>query len=173
VNLSARQFEHPELAAQTYRALQESGLSPHDLELDISEEMALNHSEAIVGGLRALKDLGLRLALDDFGTGYSALNYLKRYPVDTLKIDRSFIRGLGIDPEDMAIVHAVLAFARILKLHVIAEGIETAEQLAQLRAMGCERGQGYYFSRPVPGDEFGHMLKTGFLEEMRFLQTGS
>jgi diguanylate cyclase (GGDEF)-like protein/PAS domain S-box-containing protein len=171
VNLSVRQFAHPELITDTYQALQESGLSARDLELDITEAIALDHSEATVTGLRGLKDLGVRLAIDDFGTGYSALNYLKRYPVDTLKIDRSFIRGLGTDPEDMAIVHAVIAFARILKLHVIAEGIETPEQLAQLRALGCERGQGYYFSRPLPADEFGARLRlrAGLRQESKSL----
>jgi EAL domain-containing protein (putative c-di-GMP-specific phosphodiesterase class I) len=167
VNLSARQFQHPRLVADVTKALQESGLHPHHLELEITEGIALDHSEATVSALRELKNLGVRLAIDDFGTGYSALNYLKRYPVDTLKIDRSFVRGLGTDPEDMAIVHAVIAFARTLQLHVTAEGIETAEQLARLRALECERGQGYYFSRPVPGEEFGALYKSGLIQNTK------
>jgi EAL domain-containing protein (putative c-di-GMP-specific phosphodiesterase class I) len=155
------------LVADVTQALQESGLQPEHLELEITEGIALDHSEATVGALRELKNLGVRLAIDDFGTGYSALNYLKRYPVDTLKIDRSFVRGLGTDPEDMAIVHAVIAFARTLQLHVTAEGIETAEQLARLRALECERGQGYYFSRPVPGEEFGVLYRNGLIQNTK------
>lgn len=153
VNLSARQFRHTNLVADIARALQESDLDPGHLKLEITESVALDKAETTVGTLRELRALGIRLAIDDFGTGYSALSYLKHYPVDTLKLDRSFIDGLGQDVEDTAIVHAVISFAKALKLSVTAEGIETLEQLAQLKMLGCDWGQGYYFSRPVPGSE--------------------
>ena len=158
VNLSGRQFQQPELVKEIARALGSAGLDPSCLKLEITETVALDHTGATADTLAALKELGIRLAIDDFGTGYSALSYLKRYPVDTLKIDRSFIHGLGNDPEDTAIVHAVIAFAKTLNLHVTAEGIETHEQLAQLKALGCDYGQGFYFSQPLPPEVLTEMF---------------
>jgi len=114
--------------------------------------MMMEQGDTTIATLYRLKHLGIRLAIDDFGTGFSALSYLKRFPVDTLKIDRSFIKGLGHNREDTAIVHAVIAFAKALHLSVTAEGVETAEQLSQLRVLGCDRGQGYYFSEPLTAD---------------------
>ncbi len=108
--------------------------------------------------LRELKLLNVELAIDDFGTGYCSLNYLKRFPVDTLKIDRSFVDGLGQNPEDTAIVRAVIAFAKALNLTVTGEGIETAYQVTELNALDCERGQGYYFSEPVPSQTLDKLL---------------
>ena len=104
--------------------------------------------------------MGVRLAIDDFGTGYSTLSYLKDYPFDTLKLDRSFVNGLGTDPGDTAIVHAVIAFAKALALSVVAEEIETAEQLARLRELGCEQGQGYFFARPMQSEAIDALLSS-------------
>ncbi|HZQ98024.1 MAG TPA: EAL domain-containing protein [Chloroflexota bacterium] len=150
VNLSLRQFQHPSLVDEVAAALHASGLEPRRLTLEITEGMMMEAAEAASAILGDLKALGVRLAIDDFGTGYSSLGYLKRFPIDQLKIDRSFVAGLGRDPEDTAIVHAVVRLAHTLGLEVTAEGIETAAQLEALRATGCEHGQGYYFARPLP-----------------------
>jgi EAL domain-containing protein (putative c-di-GMP-specific phosphodiesterase class I) len=119
--------------------------------------------DATIATLRGLKELGVGLAVDDFGTGYSSLSYLKRFPVDTLKIDRAFVDGLGTDPRDTCIVRSVLALAKNLGLAVTAEGVETPEQLRQLTALGCDRAQGYHFARPLPADEIGRLLAHGRL----------
>jgi EAL domain-containing protein (putative c-di-GMP-specific phosphodiesterase class I) len=150
VNLSARQFRHPSLVADVARALAETGLDPARLELELTESVTMEDDAATVAMLRALKGLGVRLAVDDFGTGCSAFSYFKRWPVDALKIDRSFVAGLGRDGEDETIVRAVVAFAQAMGLGVTAEGVETAAQLAALRELGCDRGQGFYFARPQP-----------------------
>jgi EAL domain-containing protein (putative c-di-GMP-specific phosphodiesterase class I) len=158
VNLSPRQFQDPQLVAKIERTLHESGLDPCCLKIEITERMMMQDSEITDATLRELKRLGVKLAIDDFGTGYCSLNYLKRFPVDTLKIDRSFINGLGHNTEDTAIVRAVIEFAKALSLNVTGEGIETAEQLAQLRDLECTRGQGYYFSKPLPSEAIGRLL---------------
>ncbi len=158
VNLSPRQFQDPNLVANIAQTLHETGLDPRCLKIEITERMMMQDSEASDTTLRELKQLGVLLAIDDFGTGYCSLNYLKRFPVDTLKIDRSFINGLGHNPEDTAIVRAVIAFAKALSLSVTGEGIETAEQLAQLRTLECHRGQGYYFSRPLSSEACGALF---------------
>jgi diguanylate cyclase (GGDEF)-like protein/PAS domain S-box-containing protein len=150
VNLSAKQVQHPSLLDDVIAALGDSGLPASCLNLEITESMAMEHGQATLSTLRSLRDLGIHLAIDDFGTGYSMLAYLKHFPVDTLKLDRSFVMGLGQSTEDNAIVSAVLAFARSLDLSVTAEGIETGEQLALLKELGCDLGQGYYFARPLP-----------------------
>ena len=111
------------------------------------------HEASVIAALRELKGSGVELVMDDFGTGYSNLSYVKRLPVDTLKIDRSYVSGLGSKPEDTAIVHATVAFAKALGLKVAAEGIENTKQLSQLRELGCELGQGYHFAKPLPGEE--------------------
>ena len=149
VNLSPRQFQDPKLVAKVKHALQTSGLEPGCLKLEITESMMMLDSDLTATTLRELKQIGVHLAIDDFGTGYCSLNYLKRFPVDTLKIDRSFIDGLGKHPEDTAIVHAVITFAKALGLDVTAEGIETPDQLQRLTELDCEHGQGYHFSRPL------------------------
>jgi diguanylate cyclase (GGDEF)-like protein/PAS domain S-box-containing protein len=166
VNLSPRQFKHPLLVSDINRVLEETGLEPHSLKLEITESTGLDNTESTVTTLRELKAAGIQIAIDDFGTGYSALSYLKHYPVDSLKLDRSFISGLGRSLEDTAIIHAVIAFARTLSLKVIAEGIETAEQLAELRDLGCNWGQGYYFSKPLPASAARDLLveRTGFYD---------
>ncbi|QIN79666.1 EAL domain-containing protein [Rubrobacter marinus] len=153
VNLSAAQLKHPGFVSEVARTLEETGVDPAAVVLEITESMLMDDAEKGVETLFGLKALGLRIAVDDFGTGYSSLSYLKRFPIDTLKIDRSFVDGLGREPGDTAIVRAVMGLARALGLDVVAEGIETAEQLALLRELGCDYGQGYHFARPLPGAE--------------------
>jgi EAL domain-containing protein (putative c-di-GMP-specific phosphodiesterase class I) len=152
VNVSVRQFQAPGLVAEVARILAQTGLPPETLRLEITESAMMRNPQGASSTLRALKDLGIQLAIDDFGTGYSSLAYLKRLPVDTLKIDRSFIDGLGSDPQDSAIVRSVLALARTLELSVTAEGIETLAQQTQLVMLGCEFGQGYLLGTPLPAE---------------------
>ena len=147
VNISARQFQHPDLMPQVRKALEETGLPPSCLDLEITESHAMQNAEATILTLRELKGLGVRISIDDFGIGYSSLSYLKRLPIDTLKIDRSFVRDISTDPDDAAIATAVIALAHTLKLRVVAEGVETAEQLAFLRERHCDRMQGFLFGR--------------------------
>ncbi|MGH2354897.1 MAG: putative bifunctional diguanylate cyclase/phosphodiesterase [Chloroflexota bacterium] len=161
VNLSARQFQQPDLADVISGILRETGVPAGCLKLEITESAAVEDAELTVATLWLLKGLGVQLAIDDFGTGYSSLSYLKRFPVDALKIDRSFVEGLGHHPEDTAIVHAVVAFAKALGLSVTAEGTETADQLAHLRGLGCDRAQGYYLARPLPADDITALLAAG------------
>lgn len=162
VNLSARQFQENRLVDNIAHVLKETGLGAQCLKLEITESVALDSTGPTLTTFEELKALGLQLAIDDFGTGYSALSYLKRYPIDTLKLDCTFTGGLGRDAEDTAIVHAVIAFAQALNLSVIAEGIETAEQLAHLKSLGCDRGQGYYFSKPLPAELMTPLFATTF-----------
>jgi diguanylate cyclase (GGDEF)-like protein/PAS domain S-box-containing protein len=152
VNLSARQFQHPDLAADIERALRATGLDPRILKLEVTESVVMQDADSATATLQQLKALGIQLAIDDFGTGYSSLASLKRLPVDTLKIDRSFVDGLGSDGQDTAIVQSVVALAKTLHLDVTAEGVATPIQAAYLRALGCDRGQGYLFARPLPAD---------------------
>jgi diguanylate cyclase (GGDEF)-like protein len=149
VNLSARQLRDRHLPERVARTLASSGLDPRRLTLEITETSMIEDLDAAGVTLRAIRQLGVHVAVDDFGTGFSALGALKHYPVDSVKIDRSFVHGLGSDAQDTAIVHAVVAFAKTLGLSVTAEGIETPHQLAQLRALGCDRGQGYHFAKPL------------------------
>jgi diguanylate cyclase (GGDEF)-like protein len=148
VNLSARQFQQPDLLAQVAQVLEETGLPPHSLELEITESSAMQNSENTIYTLREFKALGVRIAMDDFGTGYSSLNYLKRFPIDTLKLDKSFVNDITTDPSDAAIATAVISLAHSLNLDVVAEGVETEAQLAILTREKCDRIQGYYFSKP-------------------------
>ncbi|MBX6342555.1 MAG: EAL domain-containing protein, partial [Thermomicrobiaceae bacterium] len=161
VNLSVRQFQQPDLVDDIARILAQEGLPPTSLKLELTESAALRDEAQAVATLQALRALGVHLAFDDFGTGYSAVSYLRRFPVDTLKIDRSFVDGLGVDPDDTAIVRGVVAFAKMLNLRVTAEGVETAEQLGELRTVGCDCGQGYYIARPLPAEDLGALLSEG------------
>ncbi|HEY3059048.1 MAG TPA: EAL domain-containing protein [Chloroflexota bacterium] len=147
VNLSARQLQQPDLATSVREILQASGLDPSCLKLEITESVLMQDSDA--ARLASLAALGIHLAIDDFGTGYSSLAYLSRLPIDTLKIDRSFVSRLGHEPESDAVVRTIVALAHTLNLSVTAEGIEQPEQAARLRALGCHRGQGYFFARPA------------------------
>jgi EAL domain-containing protein (putative c-di-GMP-specific phosphodiesterase class I) len=161
VNLSARQFVQADLVDEVARILEETGLESSCLKLEITESVLMRDIDGTIDKLWQLKALGVQLAIDDFGTGYSSLSYLKRFPVDTLKIDRSFVSGLGQDSNDTAIVRSVVALAKSLNLAVTGEGIETAEQLGQLQALGCDRGQGYLFAQPLDPDEIDLLLIMG------------
>ena len=163
VNLSAQQFQQPGLIEQLRAVLADTGLPATSLELEITESALMQQGQDAVAMLMALKDLGVRLAIDDFGTGYSSLAYLKRFPLDKLKIDQSFVRDIPNDPGDMGITAAIIALARTLRLEALAEGVETAEQLAFLREQGCDTYQGYLFSRPVPAEEFALRLRTSWI----------
>ena len=149
VNLSARQFRQRDIAERVEKALNEFGLPPNLLELELTESMVMHDPERAVTALRRLRDMGVRVSIDDFGTGYSSLSYLKRFEIDKLKIDRSFVSDIPHDANDMAIAGAVIALGKSLKLRVVAEGVETLGQLDFLRAQGCHDIQGFYFSRPV------------------------
>jgi len=150
VNLSARQLSRSDLVDLVAGALGDSGLNPDRLWLEITESVLMEDADTAVETLQRLRALGVHLSVDDFGTGYSSLAYLRRFPVDSLKVDRSFVAGLGEDPEDSAIVEAVVSMAHSLRLSVVAEGVETDEQLTRLRDLGCELAQGFYFAAPVP-----------------------
>ncbi len=158
VNLSARQLGQSDLTQCIADVLKETGLAPRHLKLEITESVVMGDAETSIRTLRELKNLGVQLAIDDFGTGYSSLSYLRRFPVDTLKIDRSFINNLGSDIEDTEIVRAIISLAQALKLEVTAEGIETAAQALELAELHCDWGQGYHFARPMPADAISVLL---------------
>jgi diguanylate cyclase (GGDEF)-like protein/PAS domain S-box-containing protein len=158
VNLSARDFS-PSLAERIQAMLASHGVLPEWLELEITEGMLTHSSDEVIAMMDAVTALGVTLSLDDFGTGYSSLSYLKRFPIDTLKIDQSFVRGIPHDGNDCAIAGAIVSMAQRLGHRVIAEGVETAEQLGFLRSLGCQEIQGYYFSPPVPPEKFAVMLR--------------
>jgi diguanylate cyclase (GGDEF)-like protein len=167
VNLSTRQFQQADLVSQVNRALQDSGLEAGALDLEITETNAMHNAEASVVTLGGLKALGVRISLDDFGTGYSSLSYLKRFPIDTIKLDQSFVRDVTSDPDDAAISSAVIAMAHSLELSVVAEGVETEEQLAFLRSQGCDRMQGHLLSPALPAEDFERFLLAGTKLETR------
>ncbi len=158
VNLSARQFRQSDLPEMIAEILEETGLDPQLLELEITEGTAMRDVEFTTATLSRLKGMGVHVSIDDFGTGYSSLGYLRQFPVDELKIDRSFIDDLPSDPDDSAIVATIIGLARTLNLRVVAEGVETEEQLAFLKGQQCEEMQGYLFSRPVPAEELEKIL---------------
>ncbi|PNY79261.1 sensor domain-containing protein [Deinococcus koreensis] len=159
VNIASPQFAHPDFVAHVERTLSASRLPPHLLELEITESMLIGNAAQARDRLQTLKALGVRLSIDDFGTGYSSLSYLKLLPVDTLKIDRSFVRDLTTDHNDLAIVSAVIGIAGALGLQVMAEGVETAEQAQALIGLGCRGMQGFYFARPMPSEDVPSWLR--------------
>jgi len=161
VNLSARQFQQQDLAKTVEAALVESQLPPHSLELEITESVAMQSAEWTASVLRVLQRMGVRISIDDFGTGQSSLSYLKHFPLTTLKIDRAFVKDIRVNSDGEAIVNAVIALAHVLKLRVVAEGVETAEQIAFLREVGCEEIQGYFYSRPQPAEKLRGILEAG------------
>jgi diguanylate cyclase (GGDEF)-like protein len=158
VNLSARQFAQADLVGLVAQILDHTRIDPPRLELEITESVVMDQSEASIGRLQGLRSLGVRLVLDDFGTGYSSLAYLRRLPLDTIKIDRAFVSGLDEEPVDRPIVRTVIALAHGLGIDVVAEGIETRGQRDELRLLDCDRGQGFWFSHPLPGEELERLL---------------
>jgi diguanylate cyclase (GGDEF)-like protein/PAS domain S-box-containing protein len=161
VNVSAMEFRNEHFLGGLLAILRETGFDPRSLEVELTESVLMRHAESTASILQALREIGVQVAVDDFGTGYSSLSYLSRFPIDALKIDQSFVRQLKTSREDAIIVTAVIGMARSLNLRVVAEGVETLEQLAFLREHQCDEAQGYYFSRPVPSLQFATLLKTG------------
>jgi diguanylate cyclase (GGDEF)-like protein/PAS domain S-box-containing protein len=161
VNLSARQFAQPDLVDSIARVLADTGLPPACLDIELTESLFVDDVAQAVDTLHQLKALGVALSIDDFGTGYSSFSYLRTFPIDVLKIDRSFVADIASDANEAAIVISIIALARNLKLRVIAEGVESAAQLEFLRAHGCDEMQGYHFSRPVPAEQFERMVRSG------------
>lgn len=159
ITISPNQFHQPRFVEQVRDAIQRCGVSPESIELEITEGVVMRNVSDTIEKMEKLKGMGLRLSLDDFGTGYSSLSYLKRLPLDQIKIDRSFARDITTDPNDAAIVETIISMARHMNLGVVAERVETEDQLAFLRARGCTVIQGYYFSRPVAPAEFQGMLE--------------
>jgi diguanylate cyclase (GGDEF)-like protein len=149
VNLSCKQFNHPLLIEQVADVIKRTRISPRRLKLEITESAVMDNIDSATSMLRQLRDIGVQLAIDDFGTGYSSLSYLHKFPIDTLKIDRSFVTRMAENPENIEIVRTIILLAQVLGMDVIAEGVETKEQLKLLRDLKCEYGQGYYFSRPA------------------------
>jgi diguanylate cyclase len=160
VNVSAVEFLAKDFLSGVRAVLINTGLEPHNLELELTESVLMIDAESTIDTLHALKAIGVQLAVDDFGTGYSSFSYLRRFPLDTLKIDQSFVHDIAADQKDAAIVSAMIGIGKSLKQRVIAEGIETLEQLDFLRTQGCSEGQGYYFSRPVAAEQFAELLKS-------------
>ncbi len=161
VNLSARQFQQRDLKSMVAQVLGETGLDPHCLQLEITEGVAMQDAEFTITMLRELRGMGIQIAIDDFGTGHSSLSYLRRLPIDVVKIDRSFVCDLTTDPNDAAIASTIVAMAHNLKLRVIAEGVETEEQLTFLKEQQCDEFQGYLFSKPVPAEKLEKIVVRG------------
>jgi diguanylate cyclase (GGDEF)-like protein len=161
INISARQFLQDDFVELVATTLEHTAADPGDICLEITESVLMDDVDLTVATLRRLKALGVQLAVDDFGTGYSSLSYLRRFPVDILKVDQSFVSGLGHDPEDSAIVQAVVHMGRALQLTTVAEGVETAHHLIELRELDCDVAQGYHFARPRPAEAISRMLEAG------------
>jgi diguanylate cyclase (GGDEF)-like protein len=166
VNISAMEFRHEHFLEGVFEILKETGLDPKLLELELTESVLMKRVEATGSILATLRAKGIRVAVDDFGTGYSSLSYLRKFPIDALKIDQSFVRQITTYGGETSIVTAIIGMGRSLGLRVIAEGIETPEELAFLQAQQCEEGQGYYFSRPLPPGQFVKLLETGIPESI-------
>lgn len=165
VNLSGRQLKEDGLVASVLDILREARVSPRWIELELTESMLMDASPDIMRRLRALRQAGIQLSIDDFGTGYSSMSYLKTFPVNSLKVDRSFVRDLPEDAEDAAITKAIIAMAKSLRMKIVAEGIETREQGEFLRAHGCDKAQGYFYSRPVAATQLGQLLRQQQLQQ--------
>jgi diguanylate cyclase (GGDEF)-like protein/PAS domain S-box-containing protein len=161
VNVSPKQFQHPGLVEDVANALWDSNVDPSILTIEITESVLIHDTDVAIEKLGRLKDFGVRIAVDDFGTGYSSLGYLKRFPIDILKIDKSFIDGVGNSSEEAAIAHAIIKLGGSLGLEVVAEGIEEPEQVDALQSLRCERGKGFFFSKPVDAETMGEILAQG------------
>jgi diguanylate cyclase (GGDEF)-like protein/PAS domain S-box-containing protein len=164
VNISAMEFRDANFLEGIFTICKDTGLDPRSLELELTESVLMKRAEAAASVLQTLRTSGVRVAVDDFGTGYSSLSYLRKFPIDALKIDQSFVRQITTTPDETTIVAAIISMARSLGLRVVAEGVETQEELAFLRANQCDEAQGYYFSRPVVAQEFARLLETGIPE---------
>src|SRR5690606_25161531 len=160
VNVSARQFRQGSFVETVAQVLRKTGLAPEYLEIELTESAVMHDAERFVAMLNELNDLGVQIAIDDFGTGYSSLSYLKRFPVDRLKVDRSFVQDIATDADDATIVRTIIALGHNLGLKVVAEGVETAVQLAFLRENGCDELQGYLCGAPVPAEAFARLLRS-------------
>jgi EAL domain-containing protein (putative c-di-GMP-specific phosphodiesterase class I) len=161
VNISGMQFRNDHFLENVFAILNETGLDPRLLELELTESVLIKRAESAASVLRTLRARGVQIAVDDFGTGYSSLSYLTKFPIDALKIDQSFVRQITTAPGDNTIVKAVIGMGRSLNLRVVAEGVETQEELAFLQAHDCEEAQGYFFSSAVPPVQFARLLETG------------
>jgi diguanylate cyclase (GGDEF)-like protein/PAS domain S-box-containing protein len=161
VNVSAMEFREDDFLRGLFGILDETGLGPEYLELELTESVLMKRAESTASILQVLRDRGVKVSIDDFGTGYSSLSYLRKFPVDSLKVDQSFVRQIGTAGDDTTIVTAIIGMARSLKLRVVAEGVETLEELEFLCAHHCDEAQGYYFSRPLPPADFAHLLRAG------------
>jgi EAL domain-containing protein (putative c-di-GMP-specific phosphodiesterase class I) len=164
VNISSMEFREDHFLENVFTTLSETGLDPRFLELELTESVLMKRVESAASVLKALRTRGVQIAVDDFGTGYSSLSYLRKFPIDALKIDQSFVRQITSAPDDSTIVTAVISMGRSLRLRVIAEGVETQQELAFLRARLCDEAQGFHFSRPVPPQQFANLLKNGIPE---------
>ncbi|MDY7005057.1 MAG: EAL domain-containing protein [Cyanobacteriota bacterium] len=162
VNISGKQFSQPNLILHIQRILQKTGINPRRLKIEMTESVVMDNAESAITVLYQLQELGIQLSVDDFGTGYSSLSYLHRFPINTLKVDKSFVTNMGVNGENCEIVRAVVTLAHSLGLDVVAEGIETEQQLTQLKNLGCEYGQGYLFSKPVDMAGATALLNTNF-----------
>jgi EAL domain-containing protein (putative c-di-GMP-specific phosphodiesterase class I) len=158
VNVSAVQFRNEDFLKDLFATLSEIGMDAKYLELEVTESVLMRHAAVAASVLQILRDRGIRVSVDDFGTGYSSLSYLQKFSLDALKIDQSFVREIDTAPEETTIVRAIISMGRSLNLRIIAEGVETVEDLAFLKAQGCDEGQGYYFSRPVSANQFAKLL---------------
>jgi EAL domain-containing protein (putative c-di-GMP-specific phosphodiesterase class I) len=169
VNISAMEFRHESFLEGVFAILNDTGLDPRLLELELTESVLMKHVESTESILKALRATGVQVAVDDFGTGYSSLSYLRKFPIDALKIDQSFVRQISTAPGETGIVTAVIRMGQSLHLRVVAEGVETQEQLAFLQAHKCDEAQGYYFSRPVVPEVFARLLETGIKPQPEIL----
>jgi EAL domain-containing protein (putative c-di-GMP-specific phosphodiesterase class I) len=164
VNISSMEFRDDKFLEGVFTTLRETGLDPGSLELELIESVLMKRAESAASVLKALRARGVQIAVDDFGTGYSSLSYLRKFPIDALKIDQSFVRQITSTPDDTTIVTAVISMGRSLKLRVVAEGVETQQELSFLQARLCDEAQGFYFSRPVLPGQFAKLLKSGIPE---------
>jgi EAL domain-containing protein (putative c-di-GMP-specific phosphodiesterase class I) len=159
VNVSGRQFKDPDFVEQVEKILRETQVDPTAIKLEITETITMDNAERTIRVVKGMKRLGVRFSIDDFGTGYSSLSYLRRFPMDTLKIDRSFVRNLASNPENLEIVRTIIGLARNLGMDVVAEGAETADEIEQLKALECDFSQGYFFSKPVDSEQADNLLR--------------
>ena len=169
INVSAIELRQATFLKTFFDILKETGVDPTFLELELTESVLMKRVESAASVLRELRAEGVKIALDDFGTGYSSLSYLRKFPIDALKIDQSFVRQITALDDDTTIVSAIISMGRSMKLRVIAEGVETSEELAFLQAQQCDEAQGYFFSRPVPASEFAKLLRNGVFEKLTAL----